>query len=72
LAEHDPEGVAFAYPVAPKKTLCTRSIANKNCESTRSKPLRQKSSFLSNLKLIWAVQSPTKKYFAWHFGKSEL
>jgi hypothetical protein len=21
LAEHDPEGVAFAYPVAPKKNL---------------------------------------------------
>jgi len=30
-------------------------------------PLRAKSNFLSNLKLIWVVQSPTKKYFAFHF-----
>ena len=30
-------------------------------------PVRPKSNFRSNLKLIWVVQSPTKKYFAFHF-----
>jgi hypothetical protein len=29
--------------------------------------LRLKSNFLSNLKLIWVVQSPMQKYFAFHF-----
>ena len=42
------------------------------CEQKPANPLRLKSNFPSNLKLIWAVQSATKKYFAYHFGKSEL
>ena len=29
--------------------------------------LRLKSNFMSNLKLIWVVQSLTEKYFAFHF-----
>jgi len=35
--------------------------------AARTNPLRLKSNFLSNFKLIWAVQSPAQKYFAFHF-----
>ena len=40
-------------------------------ERKPANPLRLKSDFLSNLKLIWVIQSGTQN-FALHFGKSEL
>jgi len=36
-------------------------------ENRMQNPLRLKSNFLSNLKLIWVVQSGTQKYFTCYF-----